>query len=429
MGGDFILNVNAKGGGCPPGGGAVGGALAPSLSISNNSTLVEGTINKLTGGHKRTAHALAANIQELARIYGPERLVFHTMTFPDFVRVMKTAQKRFNSLNTHVIKKRFIRLIGVWERGDKSRLLHFHGVGVLADDIRTGFDFDAFERSCDLWELRRAAKKGRGQWTAANQSDLDRWEKIYIQSATPALRAEWAFWMRITRELKYRFGRIETVPIKSTAEAIARYVGKYISKHINQREESDKGARCIRYIGFQGVPRSNSRFAFNTPNGWLWRRKTEAYAEKIGAEDTDALKAMFGHQWAYMLKDEIMSMKVEEVFPDRATAERSSDLSWRRGVAMDFQDEKAGRVYEVRQLPASATVDELDIKLAAARSHGVAYTDAFGQVTLGHDPCARLELEKLPVVGKPKLSTDTKMDPSIQAFKRKMPCYWEIVTG
>lgn len=239
--------------------------------------------------------------------------------------------------------------------------------------------------------------------------------------------------MTITRERKYMFGRIETVPIKSTAEAIARYVGKYISKHVNQRVEADKGARCIRYIGFAGVPRSNSRIAWagskENSNPWLWRMKVKAYAEKIGAVDTDALKAMFGHQWAYMLKDEIMSMKVEEVFPDRATAERSSDLSWRREAALDSQDEKPGRVYEVRQLPTSATVDELDIRLAAARSHGVAYTDVFGQVTLGYDPCAMLENKTLPVVEKPKLSTETKMDPIIQTFKRKMPCYWEGVTG
>ena len=105
----------------------------------------------------------------------------------------------------------------VWERHESGRI-HFHLVVVLEEDIRTGADFEAFKRQG-------------------------------LQERKSALRGEWAFW-RVTCP-KYRFGRHELMPIKSNAEGIARYVGKYIAKHIGQRLEEDKGARLVRFIGYQ----------------------------------------------------------------------------------------------------------------------------------------------------------------------------------
>ena len=58
-------------------------------------------------------------------------------------------------------------------------------------------------------------------------------------SAPPYLRAVW-------RELRikckaYGFGRHELLPIKSNADAMAQYIGKYISKHLGSRKDEDKG--------------------------------------------------------------------------------------------------------------------------------------------------------------------------------------------
>jgi hypothetical protein len=39
--------------------------------------------------------------------------------------------------------------------------------------------------------------------------------------------------------------------VKSNAEGISRYVGKYISKHVTQRRAEDKGARVVRFIGYK----------------------------------------------------------------------------------------------------------------------------------------------------------------------------------
>ena len=62
-------------------------------------------------------------------------------------------------------------------------------------------------------------------------------------SAPPYLRAVW-------RELRikckaYGFGRHELLPIKSNADAMAQYIGKYISKHLGSRKDEDKGKRLI----------------------------------------------------------------------------------------------------------------------------------------------------------------------------------------
>jgi len=44
----------------------------------------------------------------------------------------------------------------------------------------------------------------------------------------------------------YRFGRTELLPVKTNSKGLARYVGKYIAKHIDSRLPEDKGYRPIR---------------------------------------------------------------------------------------------------------------------------------------------------------------------------------------
>jgi hypothetical protein len=285
----------------------------PCLS-SNNSTEGEGKggqleavakVNVLTGGHKRSAFVLAFEIMALAKEYGIERLGFLTLTFADLVLDLKEANRRFNSLNTHVLKARYRRAVVVPER-QKSRRVHFHLLVVLDADIRSGADFGAFER------------------------------EVY-RSANPALRSEWAFW-RVTSP-RYGFGRHELLPVKSCAEGIARYVGKYISKNVRERLDADKGARLVRYLGFaQGGRKASSRFGWNTDNAWLWRTKLAAYASRNGAKDTEDLAKLFGPRWAYRLQAEILAERLDDVcYPSRACADHAMDLTWSRARVAGLQ--------------------------------------------------------------------------------------------
>jgi hypothetical protein len=220
---------------------------------------------------------LAWEIVALAREYGLEHLGFLTLTFADLVLELKEANRRFN---TGVLKGRYKRAVAVPERQESGRL-HFHLLAVLDADIRSGCDFEAFQR------------------------------KDY-RSAPAALRSEWAFW-RATAP-RYGFGRHELLPVRSTADGISRYVGSYIGKHVRLRSESDKGARLVRYLGYgPGDRKASCRLGWNTDNAWLWRHKLAAFAGRVGARDTADLKTLFGPRWAYWLYESIMAERVDQV--------------------------------------------------------------------------------------------------------------------
>ena len=235
----------------------------------------DGQVNLLTGAHKRTAYALTFEIERLGREYGIERLGFLTLTFADAVIEKREAMKRFRSLVNGVLNDRYERWIRVAER-QKSGRWHFHLVVVVPEDIRTGIDFAAIA------------------------------DGVY-RSANDALREEWAFW-RVTAS-KYGFGRTELLPVKSTAEGIARYVGKYVSKHIEERRDEDKGMRVVAFGNYgKGERRCSSRFAWNTPNARLWRGKLAVFAETIGADTVEDLKALYGSSWAYHVAPSVFAI-------------------------------------------------------------------------------------------------------------------------
>lgn len=263
----------------------MGGVALPCL-FSNNCT-GEGEekalekINVLCGNHKRTAIALAENIQYLAEKYGLERLGFLTLTFADKVTSLVEAQKRYRSLRAHVLQPRYGDVIRVIER-QKSGRIHYHLVIVMPEDIRTGVNFQ------DLAQGR-------------------------YRSAGPALRAEWAFWRNTAP--KYRFGRTELLPVKSTVEGIKRYVGKYISKHIECRPEEDKGARLVEYT--KGARSWSTRFGFNTVGGRLWREKCAELAKAIKLGEADFSKRL-GRRWCFKAEKIIRRIKLPEYWSEEA---------------------------------------------------------------------------------------------------------------
>lgn len=290
---------------------APAGDSLPCLQSNNSIETTPKEWQILGGGHRRMAFVLAEEMILLGRRYGVERLGFLTLTFADQVKVLKEAQRRFNSLNSNVIRLRYVRAIGVWER-QKSGRIHFHLVVVLPADIRTGFDFEAVERQD-------------------------------YRSANSALRSEWAFWRKTAKA--YGFGRTELLPVKSTAEGIARYVGKYVSKHIREREQADKGARVVRFLGYKPskeLPRSaehpngfvvrgdrnvSARFAWNTDNGWLWRQKCKAFFQSRGIHSLEEVQRRIGPRWAWQFKAEILATPLTAVcFPSRESIEASDNM-------------------------------------------------------------------------------------------------------
>jgi hypothetical protein len=250
------------------------------------------------------AFCLQGEILALVKQFGIEKLGFLTLTFADHVVEIREASRRFNNLNRRVLKARYKRIVAVPER-QKSGRLHFHCLGVLDADIRTGCDFAAF------------AKKD-------------------YRTASAALKSEWEFWRETAP--RYGFGRTELLPIKSTAEGISKYAGKYIAKHIDVRIEKDKGARLVRYIGYRGGERSfHPHLMFNSEHAWLWRRKVKEFACYYGIVDMEDFKKKCGPRLCYIFQDAILHTALPRgaVFPSLGLALEESDRQFARACLLD----------------------------------------------------------------------------------------------
>lgn len=229
---------------------------------------------------RRTAFALQVNVSAFVERYGLAQVGFLTLTFAEHILDAKTAQRRLNSLLTHVLRPRYRACIRVMER-QKSGRIHYHLLVALDSDIRSGVDFAAL---------------GRRDYRSAPES----------------LRAEWAFWRRTAKA--YGFGRTELLPVMSSGEAIGRYVGKYISKHLEVRKREDRGVKLVAYSGGRVA---SSRFAWAGGGAVLWRRKLRAFVHMLHASGAiasptvAAVRLKFGPRWAFHWRDCIHTFPLE----------------------------------------------------------------------------------------------------------------------
>lgn len=267
---------------------AAGGSALPCQNSHKCNGTPEGEAPKpletpveLTPSARRTAFALQMNVAGMIERHGVERVGFLTLTFAEHITCPKRAQRRMHSLRTGVLKRRYGEVITVMER-QKSGRIHYHCLVALKDDVRSGVDFDAL---------------ARGDYRSANA----------------ALRAEWAFWRKTAKA--YGFGRTELLPVRSTMEAMSRYLGKYIAKHVNHRDDRDRGVKLVRYTG----PRvASTRFAWASEGAREWRRKLGAFIRMlhesgaISHPTEGAMYKRFGPRWVWYWRDSIMTFPVAD---------------------------------------------------------------------------------------------------------------------
>lgn len=284
--------------------------------IPSESLLKQGS-TLLSTQQKKSATALSWNVQGLAEKYGIERLGFLTLTFADNVQDYKEAQRRFNSLASNALRHLYVDYIRVWERTKRGRI-HYHLLVVCKDDIRTGFDFAGIA-----------------------QQDYS--------SANAAIRHQWAWWRKNAKQ--YGFGRTELLPIKSTAEGIARYVGKYISKNVQQREERDKGSRLVEYS--RGARTASTRFNFVSEGSQQWRQKMAVFAAIVGhgvglgrPAAFHELSTILGSSWAYFHREFIIGLPTDLAdLPD--TVHLDNDVEEFDPLAgLDFSQDKLEAFHE-----------------------------------------------------------------------------------
>jgi hypothetical protein len=104
------------------------------------------------------------------------------------------------------------------------------------------------------------------------------------------------------------------LPVKSNEEGISRYVGKYVSKHIGQREERDKGIRLVEYT--RGARVGSTAFAWNNFRSTMWRSKVAHFAKRHGCETYGQLVSLFGPHWAYHHREAILREDWEVLVPN-----------------------------------------------------------------------------------------------------------------
>jgi len=222
-------------------------------------------LNVFSAYHLKQAFTLEQNVFKFVQTYGLSNVGFLTLTFPDNVVDNKEAQKRYRSLETNFLCKLFGERLTVKER-QKRGAWHYHILLDCKTDIRTGFDFDAIER------------------------------RDY-KSASKDLRV---FWSKLRVGLKkYGFGIHELHPIKSNDAAIAKYVGKYLSKHVGVRDERDKNVRLFSCSA--GFGKSVTKMAWNNEGSKVWRMKLARLADILGLTE-DEMPVKFGPKWNYDLK-------------------------------------------------------------------------------------------------------------------------------
>lgn len=207
------------------------------------------TLNEFSTSYKKSTTALEMNVKAFIEVFGLNKVGFLTLTFVDDVTDPKEAQRRFHSLRTNFLKRHFPEYIAVYERTKKGRI-HFHLIVNVRVDIRRGLNF-------------REIAEGR------------------YSSANPALRQLWALLRENVH--KYGFGRTELLPVKTNSKGLARYVSKYISKHINSRKPEDKGYRLVRTsMDKKSMWKiANSNFAFVSKGSKEWRRKLKKWVERL----------------------------------------------------------------------------------------------------------------------------------------------------
>jgi hypothetical protein len=266
---------------------------------SNNCTNRnnESTVESLSPYHRKARHRLIQVIEWMVREYGLNHVGLMTLTFGvpgsgrgseatrelrEQAKDLSFVQERWHSLNSHVIAKRYPIWVCVLET-HKDGVWHFHVVVVTKADIRTGTNVEII-----------------------TNYDLPFWMRRGKPLRNDALAKEW-YTLRKTC-CKYRFGRVELVPIRKTGEALARYIAGYLSKSL-------KGMKAGRRKRLVRMSRNVSKQFTMTFAVWnianlIYRTRLKMAASMLHFAEYGDFADYFGPRWNYYLGDIIAGIPV-----------------------------------------------------------------------------------------------------------------------
>lgn len=311
----------------------------------------------MPGPRRKQAEALKQNIRFLASTFTMDHMGFVTITVGDRevggrfrnLRDRKEAQRRFHSLMTNELARRYLCGVVVPER-HANQGIHFHIVVVTRANVRGGIDM-----------AKCFPPKG---------PDGKPLTKPDYSSANGTLRMEWAFWRRVCK--RYGFGRHEFRPAYGEPEALGGYMAKYLKKDWANRLPEDRGARCLRYFGhWDAAPRAEgtrrkappwgSRFGWLGEGGRGWREKMRqlAMVSKLqGAPLTpDSIAHELGPRWCFKLMQIfpwVRFMELSTRHPEALAAIQAHNKSIDTFLAQRGLDPGAGLSLQVAELSVAA---------------------------------------------------------------------------
>jgi hypothetical protein len=172
-----------------------------------------------------------------------------------------------------------------WETvsASKDGVWHFHVVVVTEFDNRTGTDVETLTNYTLPWGIRR-----RKQYRNA------------------ALGAEW----QTLRErcCKYRFGRVELVPIRKGGEALGRYLAGYLTKTWKGLKTCRK-SRLVRFSRNISKQFTMGFAVWNLPN-LIYRTRLKTAAYMLNFTEYGDFADYFGPRWNYYLGDIIAGIPI-----------------------------------------------------------------------------------------------------------------------
>jgi hypothetical protein len=272
--------------------------LRDEFQAEQEQKVVERVIQALPSRLRKKMFTLRLRIEWMVKTYGIEHIGLQTMTIRENVTDRKEFERRFKSIATNVFPELFLDWLRMFERQERGAW-HAHVVVATKEDIRTGTDVVALNQ---LLKDKRDRIISKAVYYAGIK-----------RLASPNLRAIWKEFRRLCglgefkarRQKKgaryYKFDACHLLPIISTAQALAVYVSKYISKGFDHRRPEDKGMRLV------GCSRNVSRlcnehFSWVGGGGKLWRAKLGILAGLLNIRSLDEFAERFGPKWAYQLQ-------------------------------------------------------------------------------------------------------------------------------
>lgn len=273
---------------------------SPVIYLNSNISLEtslnpEKEIDKLSPYHKKSAFALSDNVNRFIEEHGLDNCAFLTLTFKENIIDHREASRRFDSLNKNFLSRFYGEWLWARERQIRGAW-HYHVIIQCKGDIRTGFDWNEY----DTWLTDREAGKKRRLLTG-NRLIRSLWE------------------LNRNSVKNYGFGIPHLCPIKSTSEAVGKYVSKYIAKQIGQRPDEDKGVKLTSHS--QGFIASSPKFSWNSDGAKQWRKNLSLFAQlSCCCRDYDEFTQRAGPKWAHKYRKQIIEYQdyIKVRYPEEA---------------------------------------------------------------------------------------------------------------